>query len=105
MIFHIDYLMITHLQPQIETEHVKLLDGTYDSYDPLTFARGKVHQCLGITLNFGLKRGVTFSQCDFIKKFWLDLPQELRGPYRNAPTPENFLKVDKNASLVDAKNK
>ena len=60
---------------------------------------------MGMALYFGLKRGADFSQYDFTKKSWLDLPAELRGPYCNAPSLQILLKADKNTSLVDAKKK
>jgi len=104
-LFHIDDLMLAHLQPQIVTEHIKKLDGVYGNQDPLTITRGKIHEYLGITVDFSLKRGVGFSQYDFIKKFWNSLPPDLKGPYRNIPAPDYLFKVDRHAELLDERRK
>ena len=66
MIFHIDDLTVIHLSLQIVTEYIKLLDGVHSSQNLLTITKDKIHEYLGITINFLLKRGVDFSQYDFI---------------------------------------
>ena len=97
--------MIAHLSPAIVTDHIKLLDGEYGSNDPLTVTRGKIHEFIGMTIDFSLKRGVAFSQYDYVKKFWNELPDDLKGPYRKSPAPDNLFKVDRNAKVVDPKKK
>ena len=69
------------------TKCIKKLDGEHGIQDPLTVAQEKVHEYLGIAIDFGLKFGVAFSQHDFIKKFWLELRPELRGPHLNNAVP------------------
>ena len=78
VLFHIDDLMLAHLMPHIVTELIRLLDGVYGSQDPLTVTRGKIHEYLGITIDFSLKRGVVMCQYDFVKKFWNILPRRQR---------------------------
>ena len=104
-LFHVDNLMAAHMHPGVVTEHIKLLDGVYGTKDPLTVTRGKIHEFLGITIDFSLQRGVAFSQYDFIKKFWKSLPEDLKGSYRNTPAPDYLFKVDRNADLIDTRRK
>ena len=73
IMFHIDDLMMSHVDPEIVTEHVKKLDGVHGNKHPLSITRGKMHEYLGITIEFGLKRGVSISQYDFMKKLWASL--------------------------------
>ena len=105
IVFHIDDLMIVHLQSQIIAEHVTLINRLNGSKHPMTISWGKAHGCLGVTLDFRLKRGVDFSQYHFTNTLWLDLPVELWGNYRNAPANDHSLEEDKNDALVDAKKK
>ena len=97
--------MLAHIMPHLFIHLIKLLDSVYGSQDPLTITRGKVYEFLEITINFSLRRGVAFSQYDFIKKFWKSLPDDLRKPYHNSPTLEYLFKVDKNAEVLDARRK
>lgn len=84
---------------------MKLLDGMHNSQDPLTVTRGKVHECLGIAIDFSMKRDAAFSQCNFIKKFWLSLPNELRVLHRNSPALDYVFKVGRNVELLDEEKK
>ena len=65
---------MAHLHINAVKECVKLLDEAHGSQDPLTFSRGKIHEHLGVTIDFSLKIGVAFYQHDFIKKIWNDMP-------------------------------
>ena len=46
------HVLLAHLNPAVVTEHVKNLDGVCGLLDPLTVARGKLHECLGMSLDF-----------------------------------------------------
>ena len=56
-LFHLDDLMMAHMHLGVVAEHIKLLDSVHRANDPLTITRGKVHEFLGITIDFSLKRG------------------------------------------------
>ena len=62
--------------------------------DPLSITRGKLYECLGMMIDFGVKRGVSISQCDFEKKLWESLPEGLKGQCRSTLAPEYLFKVD-----------
>lgn len=62
-LFHIDDVLMTHALANAVTEHVKLLDEGHGRNDPLTVTRGKLHEHLGMTLDFRMKD-------DAIKMFW-----------------------------------
>ena len=58
IIFYADDLMALHIDPAIVVEYVKKLHGAHSDKDPLSVTRGKLCECLGTTIDFGLKRGV-----------------------------------------------
>ena len=99
--FHIDDLMMSHESSTIVTKHVKLLDATHEVNNPLTVARGKPHEFLGMTIDFSLKRSVAVTQNDFVKKLWINLPPDLRVNYRSTPAPHSSFKVDTDAPLLN----
>ena len=101
LIFHIDDILASHKKAHIVAECIKLLDGAYGKADALAATRGKRHEHLGMTLDFGVVEGAcAISQCDFVKKMHRNLPKELKGPYRRAPAPPDLLKVNENAPLA-----
>ena len=61
LLFHVDDVLMNHESTRVITDHVKFLDQECGSNDPLTVTRGKVHECLGVTLNFRWKGSVAFT--------------------------------------------
>ena len=59
-----------HVENHIVTEYAKKLDRVDGNEDPLTVTREKVHECIGMTVDFSLKLGVAFNQYDFVKQLW-----------------------------------
>ena len=99
--FHIDDILLAHVNPAAVTEHAKKLDGACGLLDPLAVTRGKLCECLGMPLNFGaMHKACAIAQYDFIKKLCNSLPAELKGPCRKTPVPDNLFKVSKDAAFV-----
>ena len=96
VLFHIDDLMMSYVSSKVVSKYIKLLEGEYGTKDPLTVTRGKRHEYLGITIDFGLALGVSFTQYDFIKKIMNELSDDMKGPYRNTPAPSDLFKTDDN---------
>ena len=61
VIIHIDDLLVACFGNNIANEKTKKLHGA-------ALNRGEIPECLGMDIDFGLKRGIVFSQCNFTKK-------------------------------------
>ena len=105
VIFHTDNLMMAHLHSNIVTDHVKLLDESCGSQDPLTVTHVKIHEYLGMTIDFSLKMGVSFHQYDFIKKIRNSMPIELKVKHRRTLAREDLFKVYLNLESLDRNKK
>ena len=103
LLFHIDDVMLTHVLHNAVKECIKRLDDVCGKNDPLTVTRGKIHENLGMTIDFRIKGQVAFSQHDAIKKFWASFLPELKGPHRSTPAPDNLFKVDQDSPRVNSK--
>ena len=88
IMFHIDNVVMDHLDAIIVTKCIKKLDEKHGANDPLTVARGKVHKHLGMTVDFSLKLGTAISQYDFCKKLRSALPEGLKGRHRKTRAPD-----------------
>ena len=104
-LFHIDDVILVHLELQAMTNRIKLLDKEHSGNDPLTTTRGKIHECLGMTLDFRMKGCVIFAQFNSIKKFWLSLLEDLRGVCGSTPDLENSFRADPNSPALNAKRR
>ena len=87
------------------TGYISKLEVEYGSRDELTVLRGKVHEYLGMTIDFRVPGECKMSQFDFLKKLWKSLPVSLKGTYRNTPAPESLFKIDSESSRLDAGRK
>ena len=103
LLFHVDDVLLTHKMASVVTEYIKRLDSTCGQNDPLAVTRGKIHEYLGMTLDFRRKGEVAFTQYDAIKKFWLSLLPELKGPYRSTAAPDNLFKIDSTSPRAEKK--
>ena len=52
LMFHIDNILLTHINSSVVTTYIKKLDEVYGLIDLLSVTRGKYYEYLGITLNF-----------------------------------------------------
>ena len=59
--------MISHVSANIVTFFIKKLQKAYGKREDLTVTRGKVHEYLGMTVDFRVKHEVKFSQYDGIQ--------------------------------------
>ena len=60
ILFHIDDLMLGHLCPNIVTFYIQKLQKEYGSLANLTVTRGRLHEFLGMTIDFRVKLEARF---------------------------------------------
>ena len=101
IMFQVDNLLMSHIQPHVVTLFIKKLEVEYGQQEHLTVTQGKVHEYLGITIDFLVSGRCAMSQYNCIKKLWLSLPDNWKGGYRNKPAGEYFFDISDNTCLID----
>jgi hypothetical protein len=84
ILWHVDDLKISHVDAEIVTIIIDMLEKEFGKEAPLTKTRGKIHEYLGMTIDFTESRKVRFSMIDYIKNMLDALPEDMNG---EAPTP------------------
>ena len=79
-----DDLKISHVNPQVVTDIIATLLNEFGKEAPLTVNRRKVHEYLGMDLNFSIPGKVRISVINYIKELLAGLPGDMDG---EAPTP------------------
>jgi hypothetical protein len=79
ILWHVDDLKISHVDPNVVTEMIELLEGEFGKEAPLTKTRGKVHEYLGMTIDFSTPGKVKFSMIDYIQNMLNELPEDMDG--------------------------
>jgi hypothetical protein len=84
VLWHVDDLKISHVEAVV-TEIISKIEAVFGSVDaPVIQTRGKVHDYLGMTIDFSKKGTVEFTMIDYIKKMLETLPEDMAG---EAATP------------------
>ena len=82
LVFHANNLLLSQAH-YYGASCAKKLDGKHRSKDPPSVTRGKLRECLGISLDFGATRiTCAIYECNFIKKFRTILLEILKSPNR-----------------------
>jgi hypothetical protein len=75
---------ISHVDPAVVSEIVGLLSAQFGKESPLTINCGKVHEYLGMTIDYTDNGKVKITMKDYIKSILNDLPDDMNG---ELPTP------------------
>jgi hypothetical protein len=102
ILWHVDDLKTSHVDPEVNATIVGLIDAEFGKEAPITIARGKTHDYLGMTLHFTKKGKVDIKMIDYAEKMIVDLPEEFDG---EAPTPvaNHLFTVDEKQTKLDEK--
>jgi phage-related protein len=82
--WHVDDLKILHVSAKVVDDLIANLDSKFGKESPLSKSWGKVHNYLGMTLDFSVPGQVTVTMIDYIKMICMDLPNGMIG---TAATP------------------
>jgi hypothetical protein len=85
VLWHVDNLKIAHVSEDVNTDIIKISNDEFWKEAPITITRGKVHDYLGMTLDYSEKGKVKIKMLDYVDKMLTDLPAEMDG---KAPSPE-----------------
>jgi hypothetical protein len=85
VVWHVDDLKISHVDPKVVTTILNLLDGRYGQgivggkRTPFTVTRGKIHNYLGMTLDYSEEGVVKIDMRDYVKKVLNEMPDDMDG--------------------------
>ena len=93
IVWHIDDLKISHTDPKAVDQVIGLLCNEFGQEGPLTITRGKMHDYLGMTLDFSIPQKVQIQMYEFIDKMLADLPTDMDGTART-PAADHLFTVN-----------
>jgi hypothetical protein len=86
--WHVDDLKVSHVETKVVDEFLEQMEEEFSKETPMNKNRGKVHDYLGMVLDFSNEGAVKISMV-YIKMVLHDLPTEMVG---SATTPAaNYL--------------
>ena len=76
ILWHVDDLKISHVNPDVVTDIINKLKKAYGKEAPLTEKRGKVHEYLGMTIDYSIEGKVIFRMDDYVRGILLEARDE-----------------------------
>jgi hypothetical protein len=100
VLWHADGLKISHLNPDVNTCILELIEAEFGKESLIPITRGRIHDYLEMTPDYSEKGKVKSKMLDYIEKMLADLPAKMDG---EAPTPtaNHLFTVDGNQTKVD----
>jgi hypothetical protein len=95
-------LKISHVSEDVNTDIIKRINDEFGKESPITITRGKVHDYLGMTLDYSEKGKVKIKMLDYVDKMLTDLPAEMDGEALS-PAANHLLTVNDYQTKVDEK--
>jgi hypothetical protein len=77
MVWHVDNIKMSHDEEEMVTQMITWLKSIYG--EDMMVSRGRVHDYLGMTLDFTTKGEVKITMIDYLKKVISDSPEEITG--------------------------
>jgi hypothetical protein len=99
IVWHVDDLKISHKSPDVVTNVIDLLQDEFGEITPVTAVRGKVHDYLGMELDFRVKGKVSVNMCAYLEAMFEELPQHMRGR-ANTPAANHLFQTREDDSLM-----
>ena len=100
ILWHVDDLKISHVDAMEVTKIIQLLSSEFGKEAPLTINRGKVHDYLGMRIDFSEKGVAKIDMEQYIQNILNEMPHEMTGV---SPTPaaNHLLDVNPESEKLD----
>jgi hypothetical protein len=84
ILWHVDDIKLSHVDDEVNEEIIEKLNGVYGKEAPLVVTRGKVHDYLGMTLDYSVDGQCKVIMKDYVEATLEALPNDMDG---EAATP------------------
>jgi hypothetical protein len=84
VVWHVDDLKISYVETTVVDNFIELLTSVFGKASPLSISRGKVHDYLGLTLDFNNSGQLVIDMSAYAKMVVAAPPDDMRG---RAPNP------------------
>ena len=100
IVWHVDDAKISHKDPNVVSDVISLLNDRYGELQPVTENRGKLHDYLGMTLDYSTPGKVVFRMDDYIEGILEEAPDDMDG-VAETPHTERLYDIAENPTLLD----
>ena len=103
LVWHVDDMKISHVDSTVVDRIINMLEAEFGKEAPLTIRQGKIHDYLGMTLDFSFDGKVQINMEEYIRKMLAELPDNMGG-VATTPDAEHLFKVNQTPTYLDEKD-
>lgn len=93
--WHVDDLKISHATKEVVDDFLEWVKATYGAIGEVKVSRGKVHDYLGMKLDYSVKGQLSINMIAYVETMLKGFPpEELKGAAPKAPWTEHLFKVN-----------
>jgi hypothetical protein len=93
ILWHVDDIKVSHLNPDVVTKTLVLINEEYGKETPLTVTRGLMHDYFEMTIDFSHEGQVRFTMFDYISNMLDGIPDDMKGESAT-PAGAHLFQVD-----------
>ena len=101
--FHVDDLKASHRDPEVLKEFVNQLREEFGKEHHLSENIGKLHDYLGITIDYSLKGKVVFTMFDYLEDIIVECPDDLKKAASIFPANDSLFKLNEDSPRLNNK--
>ena len=101
-LWHVDDLKISHVDPNVVTDVISQLEAEFGVEAPLTIMRGKIHDYLGMVLDYTIDGKIQIKMNDYVATVLEEAPLDMKGESATPAAAHLFEVNQTNATLLDA---
>jgi hypothetical protein len=102
--WHVDDLKVSHVDVTVVDEFINQMELEFGKETPINKARGKIHDYLGMELDYSHQGMVSINMCEYLKSIIHDLPEEMKGT-ASTPAANHLFEVNDNPTYLDKERK
>jgi hypothetical protein len=101
VLWHVGDIKVSHEDPEVVTQVLEMFEGVYGSKDaPIKITRGKVHDYLGMAIDYRVKGKVRITLVDSIQAMLDTIPDDMGG-VAATPVANHLFDVNEDGEKLD----
>ena len=102
LVWHVDDMKVSHADSRVVDTIINMLEQEFGKEAPLTICHGKIHDYLGMTLDFSIAGKAQICMEEYITNMLMELQADMDG-MATTPAAEHLLKINETPTYLDEK--
>ena len=99
--WHVDDLKISHVDPKVVDSVIEEIEEEFGQEAPLSKTRGKVHEYLGMRIDYSKPGKVMFDMSDYVANVLSEVPEDMLKGNAATPAAAHLFEVNEDAEPLD----